>query len=264
MHGPPVGMEDYHRTPKAAHSTPSMSRVPPRSSPQSQSSGQSAPPSSSGMSRMSQVIEDSIRGHLEAAAAKAAAVEQQPQRKRNSDPMYGGAEPESDEMFSRYGNSSSSSRYGGPTGHPPQPPRSRGGPVGGYPGGHPMPGPHEMMEKWSGPPLPPENAHGESREARASYIPGRGPPPPGAGYGGGGVYPPPPPPPPGMHPGIHGSSAHNLVSPRKRLALSPPPLQPPGHHSMAPSSSSLPPKKQHFEQPSPSSDYGRRGESQVS
>ena len=124
------------------------------------------------MSRMSQVIEDSIRGHLEAAAAKAAAVEQQPQRKRNSDPMYGGAEPESDEMFSRYGNSSSS-RYGGPTGHPPQPPRSRGGPVGGYPGGHPMPGPHEMMEKWSGPPLPPENAHGESREARASYIPGR-------------------------------------------------------------------------------------------
>merc|ERR1719385_726320 len=124
--------------------------------------------------------------------------------------MYGGAEPENDEMFSRYGNSSS--RYPGPTGHPPQPPqppRSRGGPVGGYPGGHPMPGHHEMMEKWSGPPLPP--------------------------------------PPPGMHPGIHGSSAHNLVSPRKRLALSPPPLQPPGHHSMAPSSSSLPPKKQHFE-----------------
>ena len=37
MHGPPGGMEDYHRTPKAAHSTPSMSRVPPRSSPQSQS-----------------------------------------------------------------------------------------------------------------------------------------------------------------------------------------------------------------------------------
>ena len=56
--------------PKAAHSTPSMSRLPPRSSPSSQQ--QPAPPPSSGMSRMSQVIEDSIRGHLEAAAAAAA------------------------------------------------------------------------------------------------------------------------------------------------------------------------------------------------
>ena len=111
------------------------------------------------------------------------------------------------------------------------------------------PSPYE----WGGPALPPEAHRAESREARAAYLPGRGPPHPYGG-GGGSVYPPPPPP-PGMS---HMMQRHQQVSPRKRLTLSPPPPPPP-LPGMAGSSSNLPPKKQHFEQPT-SADYSRRGE----
>ena len=148
-------MDDYQRmmAPKAAHSSSVVITS------RGQGNGTQPSSSSSGMSRMSQVIEDSIRGHLEAASGR------EPPKKM-SRAMSGGGDDEVARRMNgddyRYMDRRADVPYStGSRPLPPPPPRR------GY---QDQPGP------WG---MPPE-AHGggDSRYPRYSPYPSGGPPPP--------------------------------------------------------------------------------------
>jgi len=256
----------HQMQPKPAHSSSVItSGLPPggpahRNSSSSGGGADNAAGGGSGMSRMSQVIEDSIRGHIEAASRSEQPQPPPPQSKkmprslsgeRGSDP-HGHPHPEDFRnamngagMGDEYGRYSAGMDRragpphdpvypGGPQQRPLPPPRRGGYPVESGPWGHPS---HH-------PPMPPPEAHGGggSHDSRGPpYPPPPGPQryatyPPGAAsaahHGGGGG-----PPPSHLPPSQHMSH----LSPRKRMAHSPPP--PPMHGSGG--SMHLPPKKQH-------------------